>query len=169
MQNTLNGSVYEKNLDQISLETDYCNFSISSNDDNMVLNLKVDIETAKKLFELKKILTDICYNIYKISRNNTIVKICTGEEIHIYDSVLNAKMKGNDDEICEGMTLKVHLKNTNSDKNNKLKKILMNIDPKKSKIKVLCSGYFWTNKIRTNGGVKFFVDNIKYKTEYNKI
>ena len=45
----------------------------------------------------------------------------------------------------------------------------MNIDPKKSKIKVLCSGYFWTHINATNCGVKFFIDDIKQKTEYNLI
>ena len=89
----------------------------------MILKLTVDYETAKKLYELKKRLTDICYSINRRNKNKTIVKIHTREEIHVYNYV-GAKT-GSDYfdyyDTCKWMVLKVYFKNTNSDKNNKLK------------------------------------------------
>ncbi len=153
-----------KLLSQISLETDYCNFSISTIDNNMALKLKVDIKTAKKLYELQNILTNICRK-----KRNTIVNTRMGNEIHVYGHKYDDEMECDYDEICESMTLKVHLKDENNDRSNKLKKILTSIYPTKNKIKVICSGYFWTDISKTKGGVKFLLNDIKQKTYFDLI
>ena len=63
------------------------------------------------------------------------------------------------------MQLKVH---TPDNKNTqKIKSIIDKLDSTRDQVSVICSGKFWSSG--TQAGIKFYIEEIKYKKSYNMI
>lgn len=146
----------------IFMKFDFCKFKIYNNTQynvgkiNLILNL-IDND-IKLLDELKnnimKLIKDHKYTDIKQLRRLNKIHILHEHEHDIEDG----------EEYVPELTLNVHINMKDTQKNNKIKKIVNSIHPSRDMISVICRGKLWSSPnagIRL--GIKFTVCDIKTK------
>ena len=161
-----------KKLDHITLETEYCNFAIyhSEEDKNNgilekdVLVLNLDDNSKQKIDSLVNRLKDLSLVKTKDKEGIILKKMFAHNNMNTYKDIDEA-----DDNVGASVRLKVHVnKNKSKQKQNeRIKETLKKLDPSIDKVKVICSCRLWSTP--SQGGLKFYIDDIKCNRSYNML
>lgn len=154
-----------KQLDKLRLEINYCNFAIyreniNEPNEKLALRLNLDNETGKKLYDLDKRLRQLTKQstdkILAKSVKSTLNICCIEDE---------EEEEAREVDDYTYMQLKVHMPNNKNTQ--KIKSIIDKLDSSRDQVNVICSGKLWVTG--TMAGVKFYIEEIKYKKSYNMI